>query len=86
MPALGELEGGGEAGEGSGNELGAGETGAELSDWNDCDLPPMGIVRFLRADSLLFLSEAIRFISRYSSSGGTSSAGGIGMPLAAAMS
>jgi hypothetical protein len=50
MLVLGEPDGGGNEGEGSGREFMAGERGAELSDWNDCDLGPMGIVRFFKAD------------------------------------
>ena len=53
MSALVEPDACWEAGEGRGKELGAGDNGAELSDWNDCDLPPMGIVRFFNEDSLV---------------------------------
>jgi hypothetical protein len=53
----GEEDAGGEFGDGSGNEFGGkGDSCAELSDWNDCDLPPIGIVRLFSADS--------RFLSR----------------------
>lgn len=47
MLPLGELDAGGD---GSGKEFIAGDNGADLSDWKDCDLPPIGIVRFFNAD------------------------------------
>lgn len=62
MFVLGEPDGGGKVGEGRGNEFMVGKICAELSDWNDCDLGPMGIVRFLRADWLL-LSDVILLAS-----------------------
>src|SRR5262249_4393590 len=84
---FGELDGGGGDGEERGSEFTMGEIGAELSDWKDCDLGPMGIVKFFSDFSLLLLlSDGVLLVSRYSSSGGTSSAGGIVIPLAAAMS
>ena len=50
MVVLGDPDNGGE---GRGREFKGGDNGPELSDWNDCDLPPIGTVRLFRAESLL---------------------------------
>ena len=73
-----ELEG--PVGEGSGRDPGK----LVFSGCRNCGLPTVGMDK-PRGRSLS-LSEDGRFVKRYSSSGGTWSAGGIGRPLAAAIS
>lgn len=78
----GELETGGEEVEGSEDPTG-GET-AGASEWEESDRDPMGIVRLLGDLSAVCSGESL-LVNRYSSSGGTTSAGGIGSPRAAAI-
>jgi len=82
--ANGDEEVGGELGKAMGNES-PGDNGPEVSDWNDCVLGPRGTVRFFTSLLLPFLGDVL-LVKRYSSSGGTSSGGGMGRPRAAAMS
>jgi hypothetical protein len=65
-------------------DRGKGDVGRELSELNDWDLDSMGTVKLLRFLSGGCDSGVGLGIGLYSSSGGISSAAGIGMPLTAA--
>ena len=83
----GEEDGDGEVSEGRENAGCDGERFVDLSELDDSDLEVIGNVRLLifEFDDRAFQS-ALRLFARGGSSGGISSAGGIGRPLTAAAS